>query len=74
MTTCDRTYGYVKCSEQKCCNVVVWYGVSALGSIPTRRSSGSPVRGLFCNTLWRVEVTTGSNMMFHFAVEIWIRS
>ena len=49
-------------------------GNPALGSIPARRSSGSPVRGLFCNTLWRVEVTTGSNMMLHFAVEIWIRS
>jgi hypothetical protein len=58
MTTCDRTYGYVKCSEQKCCNVVVWYGVSALGSIPARRSSGSPVRGLFYNTLWEIGVTS----------------
>ena len=52
MMTCDGGHGYVKCSEQKCRNVEVWYGVSALGSIPTRRSGGSPVRGLFCNTLW----------------------
>ena len=57
MMTCDGGHGYVKCSEQKCRNVEVWYGVSALGSIPTRRSSGCPVRGLFYNTLWGVGVT-----------------
>ena len=66
MMTCDGGHGYVKCSEQKCCNVVVWYGVSALGSIPTRRSSGSPVRGLFCNTLWGIGV-----MIQLCSVEAW---
>ena len=56
MMACDGGHGYVKCSEQKCRNMEVWYGVSALGSIPTRRSSGSPVRGLFCNTLLGIGV------------------
>ena len=45
MMTFDGGHGYVECSEQKCCNVVVWYGNLALGSIPTRRSSDSPVCG-----------------------------
>ena len=30
MMTCDGGHGYVKCSEQQCCNVVVWMEILLL--------------------------------------------